>query len=256
MSRTVPDRSIPGCSIPGCSIPGRSIPVLFDPDLSLPQFCPMPIGRTVRGWLGLSVPEPPVMQASPGVPVAICECNAWRGFMVEVLYPDAARIGVEPGDRASRLLSAIPAAARGVLMHLNASATAGFIDDPKALDVGLAQRGQRVLNLYGDDVRKATLHARCEALGLGSLRATTEGPPDERLIVKTSLNFGGGPERGLQERWGERAAALTRGINDAMRSSADYRVYRREEVPSAAWSDPSLVVERFVENPEGLHFRG
>jgi hypothetical protein len=221
----------------------------------MPQLCSMPIGRTVRGWLGLNVPEPAVMQASPGVPLAVCECNAWRGFMVEVLYPDATRISVEPGDQLSRLVSAVPASARGVLVHLNASTTRGFIADPEGLRAKLAQRGQRVLNLDADDVRKSTLHAQCEALGLASVRATAVGPEDERVIVKTVLNYGGGPERGLRDRWGERAASLTSGIHETMQGSKDYIVCRRDQVPASTWSDPSLVVERFVENPEGLIFR-
>jgi hypothetical protein len=175
--------------------------------------------------------------------------------MVEVLYPDAARVAVTPGDRAAQVLAAIPVRARGVLMHLNASCTEGFIDSESELATALAQRGQPVLNLRAVDVRKSTLHACCAQLGLPSAKADRDGPPTERLIVKTVLNFGGRPERAIVARWGARAAPFTSGVSEAIGGHLEYVVGTRAELPPAVWSDPSLVVERFFENPEGLFFR-
>ena len=175
--------------------------------------------------------------------------------MVEVLYPDALRVGVTPGQRAEEVLAAIPARMRGVLMHLNASVTRGFIESESELGAALAQRGQPVLNLGAVDVRKSTLHACCARLGLPSAKANREGPPAERLIVKTVLNFGGRPERTMVARWGARASPFTGGVSEAVMGHPEYLVGTRAELPSVVWSDPTLVVERFFENPEGLFFR-
>jgi hypothetical protein len=215
----------------------------------------MTLSSNIRGWLGLGPREAPVLQESPPEPLAICECNAWHGFMVEVLFSSAFRIGVRPGDPASRVLDAIPPAAHGVLVHLNASVTRGFIETEEVLRTGLRERGQRILNLGAVDVRKSTLHARCSELGVRSARADREGPPDERLVVKTTLNFGGQPERLLREQWGERAAAFTADVSDAITDPRAYLVTTRAQVPTNAWDDRTLVVERFIENAEGLFFR-
>lgn len=215
----------------------------------------MTIRSTIRGWLGLETREAPVLQQSPPERLAICECNAWDGFMVEVLFSSAFRISVKPGDAASRLLEAIPITARGVLVHLNASMTRGFIETAEAFRAALRQRGQAVLNLGAVDVRKSALHARCSELGLRSARADREGPPEERLVVKTTLNFGGQPERLLREQWGERAAVFTTNVSEAITNHLAYFVTTRAQVPTNVWSDPTLVVERFIENSEGLFFR-
>jgi hypothetical protein len=189
------------------------------------------------------------------VPLAICECDAWDGFMVEVLYPWAARVSVSPGTRASPLVARIPPAARGVLMHFNASFTRGFVDSEDELRAALVERGQRVLNLGAVDVRKSTLHACCTRLGLSSARADRDGPPNERLIVKTVLNYQGRPERALRARWGDQAAKFTNGLSEAVGGHLDYIVTTRADLPPALWSDPTLVIERFLENPEGFFFR-
>ena len=108
--------------------------------------------------------------------------------------------------------------------------------------------------------RKRAIHERCEALGLPSARAAREGPPGERLVVKTDLNYGGAPERDLQREWG--AGGRTRRAADRVADpplggpgSSGYAVYRRDELPSSYWHDPALVVERFFENPDGVFFR-
>ncbi len=215
----------------------------------------MTLRSAVRTWVGLGPREAPILQESPPEPLAICECNAWQGFMVEVLFSHAVRISVKPGDPASALLDAIPPTAHGVLVHLNASMTRGFIGGVEAFRTGLRERGQRVLNLDAVDVRKSTLHTRCSELGVRSARAGRDGPPDERLVVKTTLNYGGLPERALREQWGDRAAAFTADVGNAITTHLGYVVSTRAQVPVSAWSDPTLVVERFIENPEGLFFR-
>jgi hypothetical protein len=209
----------------------------------------------MRGRLRHQQTDAPVLQESPPEPVVVCEYDAWHGFMIEVLYPNAARVSVAPCDPASRILRAIPPSARGVIMHLNASVTRGFVDSEDELRTGLVGRGQRVLNLAAVDVRKSAVHGAYATLGLRSARAEREGPPAERLIVKTTLNYGGGPERAMQERWRDRAAPFTAAVSGAVRGHLDYRVATRTELAESVWSDPSLVVERFVENPEGLFFR-
>ncbi len=208
----------------------------------------MPIPDAVRRLLGLA-PRQRWPIDPPKAPVAVAEFDGWHGFMVEVLFPDAYRIQLSPGDHTSRILSALPRSARALLLNINVSLTTGF------LDADAEWTGIPVLNARATDVRKRTLHACAASLGLPSAHASVTGPPDERLIIKTTLNYGGKPERLLRERFGERAARFTTDVSDTMQSTLDYRICRRADVPSAAWTDPSLVVERYITNPDGLFIR-
>jgi hypothetical protein len=140
-------------------------------------------------------------------------------------------------------------------MHADASRTDGFIARQSELWLALQRRGTAVLNALAVDIRKRTLHARCEALGLPSPGTTRAGPPDERVIIKTNLNCGGAPERRLAGASRSMADRFGEEVNDAVRWAADYRVCRRDEVPPRVWADSTLVVERFIENPDGVFFR-
>lgn len=180
----------------------------------------------------------------PRANVAVCESEGWFGFMVEVLYPTAQRITLAPGDPVSGVLASLTSSTRGVLVNVNLSHMDGFL----AQD---ARWPLPVLNLTATDVRKATIHARAASLGLPTARATQAGPSDERVIVKTTLNYAGKPERLMLERWGDRARPFAREVSDRV----EYVICRREDVPTATWTDPSLVVERYITNPEGLFIR-
>jgi hypothetical protein len=180
----------------------------------------------------------------PRANVAVCESEGWFGFMVEVLYPTAQRITVAPGDTVSSVLASLPSSTRGLLVNINLSHTSGFLNPDTAWPLP-------VLNGGATDVRKHTLHARAEAMGLPTARANQSGPPDERVIVKTTLNYAGKPERQMRERWGTLADPFIKDLGE----TTDYVVSRREEVAPATWTDPSLVVERYITNPDGLFIR-
>src|SRR5262249_51197049 len=65
----------------------------------------------------------------------------------------------------------------------------------------------------------------------------------------------GKPERLMRTRWGERASLFTRELSDSVQSTLDYLICRREEIPERTWTDPSLVVERYIANTDGIFVR-
>jgi hypothetical protein len=214
----------------------------------------MSISERFRRLVGL--PERQRWPMDPSrASVAVCESEGWYGFMVEVLYPDACRIPLAPGTPARDVLAAIPPTSRGALLNINLSYAPDFIDSDAEFRDLAAQRGLPLLNAHACDVRKRTMHERSAGVGIPTARACQAGPPDERVIVKTTLNYGGKPERLMRERWGDRAARFTTDVNDTVHTTLDYRIYRRAEVPAHAWSDSSLVVERYITNPDGLFIR-
>lgn len=187
--------------------------------------------------------------------LVVCECNAWDRYTIQEMRPDALRIALRPGEPGDRVLMGVPAVARAVLLHINTSRTDGIIANEVALWAALRARGVTLLNAAATDIRKRTIHERCEALGLPSARALREGAPEERLIVKTNLNYGGLPERDLARRLGPRAGRFIGALSATGPASTDYTLYRRDQLPPACWEDPALVVERFIENPDGVFFR-
>ncbi len=188
-------------------------------------------------------------------PVVVCECNAWDKYLIQAVCPHAMRLAIKPGESGVRLANAIGRAARVVVMHIDTSETDGVLEHESALYDSLAARGVVTLNAHATDVRKRTLHERLATHGLPSAAATHAGPADERVIIKTNLNAAGGPERRLVARGDQTLERFTGGLNDEVRRQEAYRVCRRDEVPDAAWSDSTLVIERYIENPEGAYFR-
>lgn len=188
-------------------------------------------------------------------PIAVCECNAWDYFLIHALCPGATRVPITPGESGLRVSDAIGRSARVVLMHIDASRTDGFLDDEAAFFDRLVTRGVTPVNARATDVRKRTLHERCAAHGLPSAAAPREGPPDERVIVKTTLNAAGVPERRLVARGGAASERFKHDLNAEMSDPEGYRVCARRDVPAAAWSDPTLAIERFIDNPEGAFYR-
>jgi hypothetical protein len=187
--------------------------------------------------------------------VVVFEYRAWESYLLRAVCPNAARVRLTPGERADRLLAAIPAGARLVFMHIDLSVTDGFLTHEAEFLDGLAARGITVLNMRATDIRKRTMHDVCRARGLPLAETGREGPPDEMVVVKTNLNCGGAPERRMLTDGRQASALLLGELNDQMHDSTDYQVCRRGDVPEAAWSDPSLVVERFIENPDGVLYR-
>jgi hypothetical protein len=188
-------------------------------------------------------------------PLVVLEHRAWHGYAIQMVQPHAMRIRVRHGEPAERVLAGVPHAARAVLMHVDASRTDGFVTRAPELWEALRARGTIALNGQATDIRKRTLQMRCDALGLPSAGAAREGAPDERVIIKTNLNSGGAPERQLGRVLGGLANPFGADLNDTIRDASGYRVCRRDEVPAGAWNDSTLVIERFIENPDGIFFR-
>ena len=189
----------------------------------------------------------------PG-PVAVCECNAWDRFLVKELSPTAVRIPIIPGESARRVAAAIAPSARVFIVHVDASRTDGILDGDVGLFERLETQGITTINAQATDVRKRTLHERCAERGLSSAVATRDGPPDERLIIKTNLNAAGAPERRLVNRV-RQSDRFKVDLSDTLADTQGYLVCTRSEISERTWSDPTLVVERYLENPEGLFYR-
>ena len=183
------------------------------------------------------------------------EWGAWDGFLLPNLLGDTGvRIATDPFRPLPEAdFETVCRRATAVCFHINLSLRRRLPLEVEKLTERFAQRGLDVVNGRALDIRKSALHAHLEAIGLPSARATRNGAPDETLFLKTDLNYGGEPERWLPV---DRLAETGLGeLVSADLGPHSYRSVCRRDVPESAWTDPSLVVEKFVTNPEDSFFR-
>lgn len=115
------------------------------------------------------------------------------------------------------------------------------------------ERGVYVVNGLVQDIRKSTLHAHLEAIGLSSLKAARSGSANEILFVKTDLNYGGELERWLPPE--NIAAAGLEPLISTDVGAYHYKTVKRGMLQESIWTDPSIVVEKYVSNHENSFYR-
>ncbi len=179
----------------------------------------------------------------------IYEWNAWDGYMLPKLLPEAARVAADPGDSPSDLAAKFSPGIDVVAFHLNCSITSRF---PPCRDLFvrmLHEQGTLTLNAGVTDLTKRTLQETLRLAGLPSVgTARGQGAPDEKLIVKTNLNYGAEAERKLSP--SQRQHLNLPPISSSIKSSKRYRVVPRRKIPDAWWDWQSLAIERYVDNKE------
>jgi hypothetical protein len=177
----------------------------------------------------------------------------WKGFLIRAIWPNVRRIRADFNESAQEVAQRLPRSTRILLLHLNISVLSPFIaDTPSFADV-LLKRNVTVLNCHPTDIRKRTLQSMCREFGLPSVATEEAGPDEEMLIVKTDFNSGGRQEQLLSP--GQRAQFHFPAQVGRMKSPRDYFVGPRRDITPDIWRDPTLVVERFMNNPLNRFFR-
>jgi len=187
--------------------------------------------------------------------IAVLEWRAWDGFLLtHVLGQDVWRIETNPFEEFPPAeFDRVCAACTIVCFQINLSVRTRLPLAILELTRRFTERGVYVVNGYVQDVRKSTLHAHLEAIGLASAKAARSGPGDEILFVKTTLNYGGELERVLPP--GRSAAAGFEHLISAEVGPYRYRAAPRASLPPEVWNDPALVVEKYVTNPVNSFYR-
>jgi hypothetical protein len=188
------------------------------------------------------------------LPILAYDLSRWSRFLLPMVVPGTHRMPVVMGESKDDILQRIPQDFNGLFaFHIDLTDSSRCPDDRAGLIADLLGRGIRTLNGEITNISKRFVQAACRRAGLGTTTADREGDASEILIVKTNRNYGGKPE-----------AKLSSDVRDVLTISAHatydrpdhgYLVAQRRDVPSGAWDDPTLVVERYIENREQLFYR-
>jgi len=187
--------------------------------------------------------------------VGVLEWRAWDGFLLShVLGDRGVRIETDPFSRfpsvqCDRICDSFTA----VCFQINLSVRGPLPLRTRELADRFGERGVHVVNGIVQDIRKSSLHAHLETVGLPSLKAVPSGADDEILFVKTDLNYGG-----ELERWLPAENIATCGFEHLISREVGayrYRTVERRMLQKDVWSDPAIAVERYVTNPEDSFYR-
>lgn len=178
-------------------------------------------------------------------------------YLISALAPDMRLVDVKPAEPARSALERILDAASSpslVIVHIDASMPAQFVRPLDELHQLLLDRGIQVWNCKVGDIRKASVQAHNERLGLPSTRASRDGPIEEQLIVKTNLNSRGWPEWSLSPET-RQALGWPPPRESPLHGTSEYLVMPRGQIPADWWIDDQAAIERFVDNRYGLFYR-
>lgn len=187
--------------------------------------------------------------------VAVLEWQAWTGFLLtHVLGDDAVRIETDPfREFPSAEFDRICDLFTTVCFQINLSVRGRLPLGIRELTNRFIERGVYVVNGLVQDIRKSTLHAHLEAIGLASAKAAPSGPADEILFVKTELNYGGNLERWLP------AESIAAGGFENLISPEigpyHYQTVKRGVARDGIWTNPAIVVEKYISNEEDSFYR-
>jgi hypothetical protein len=187
--------------------------------------------------------------------VAVLEWRAWDGFLLaHVLGGHAVRIETDPFcEFPSAEFERICESVTTVCFQINLSVRRRLPLRIRNLANRFTEHGLYVVNGFVQDVRKSTLHSHLEAIGLLSPKADPSGAHDEILFIKTDLNYGGDVERWLPPEI-VTAAGFENLISPDL-GAYHYKLVERGKLPETVWTDPAIVVERYIANTEDSFFR-
>jgi hypothetical protein len=190
-----------------------------------------------------------------GATVAVLDWRAWDGFLLaHVLGDDAMRIETDPFREFPHAeFDRICDSFTTVCFQINLSVRGRLPLRIRDLTNRFAERSVYVVNGLVQDIRKSTLHAHLEAIGLTSPKAATSGSSDEILFVKTALNYGGDLER-----WLPPESIAAGGLEHLIVpdfGAYHYKTVERGKLQKSFWTDPAIVVEKYVTNAENSFYR-
>jgi hypothetical protein len=184
---------------------------------------------------------------------AVYEWDAWDGYLLSHLLPDARRIPASAFDSSREILEKTPPGTTHFVFHIDCTDRRRFPNDRDRLLEELTTRRINAVNSRLVDSSKQWIQQVCRSLGLRTTAAERGDNPSQRVIVKTNQNYAGMRERKLLA--SERRNLGIGAPADRIDGPLDYPVMTLSEIPAEWWSDASLCIERFIGNSGGKWLR-
>lgn len=183
--------------------------------------------------------------------ICMYEWNAWNGFMFSCICPHVSRIEAAIKQPNESIVRKIPSGTHYFLFHVNLTNTDHFYTDKLGLLAELKNKNITPLNHRISTISKSHLSKVCVSAGLNSARAERTGDPQELLIIKTNLNYGGLQEKKLTDEQRRKLDIESLTYIDTVQ----YPIVPRIQVPQEAWKNSDLVVEKFISNRHHHFYR-
>jgi hypothetical protein len=189
----------------------------------------------------------------------VYEWQAWDGFLISHLIADYCRMPASYLDKPADFDRYLTPNIKAVLLQINLSEQGLYPQKRQQIIDYLQSRNILVLNLHIVDITKSALHSLLESVGLPHLGVTQDlrGAPqglsdDTQVFVKSNLNWGGEVEERLPK---ELHAKFIGNQKRAITRFDEYYLSTKKNVPTDAWQDPTIAIERYVTNDENSFYR-
>ncbi len=184
--------------------------------------------------------------------VLVYHWEAWQGFLISHLVADHNHYQAAYDDDISRLDNALTPNIKAVLLQINLSRSVYFPQQRAQLINDLQQRGLLVLNADVDDITKTNLHQMLHRAEVPNVKVPVAGDGDEWLFIKSNLNWGGEVEQRLPP---ELRATFADKNPRTIKKFDHYYTRQRRNIPATLWQDDSVVIEKYIVNPEDSFYR-
>lgn len=174
-------------------------------------------------------------------------------FLLDSLIPDAIWVCVKPGTSSNQIGACISKDIRGLVFHVDLSVSLNVPLDRAVWIQEMKSFGIKVLNGDYTDLTKSSLQEKLRTLCLPSSQVQRHQLKKDLVIVKTNNNFGSVAERRLTKL--QRIALDIPDVPSAEIDAFSYPVMSAKNVPSEWWEDPSLIIEKYIQNQDGRFFR-
>jgi len=176
------------------------------------------------------------------------EWNAWSGFLIQQICPDAYVQSIQLGDPAISLLNRVQDSHRVLLFHINLTFLERAMSGREQLRLALVERGVCPLNMRVESIDKWSVQSACARAALPVCRASRLGNPEELLVVKSRANHAGHAEC-------EADPFYRNFLAIEFETEERIRIVRRKDVAAETWDSATLTVERYIANREGRFHR-
>jgi hypothetical protein len=184
---------------------------------------------------------------------SVYQWNTSENFLLPHVIPQGLRVDAHLTDSPEEVVGKLASDTESFVFHLDVSLAGRFPLQRRLLIHLLSSRGIKVLNGDVIDIRKRTIQQVCRDLGLNSVSIDRRETPEQMVIVKTNLNYGGQREDALSDRE-KKELGIPLG-KPVIKDPLDYRIMRLSEVDESWWSDERIVIEKYVANSEDKIFR-